>query len=900
MEKFIQKVFAVLAVLSLACSAPALTTNDFAKSVTFVTSGYAGSASLAGFPVLVKLSTALDGFSYSDFKAQSTGADLRFADADGNELPFEIDTWNPSGTSLVWVRLPTLSSTTRFTAYYGNANPGVAPASSGVWTAYSGVWHLNDADAPLVSADASGNGHEGTNATTTARIADGAVGACRQISDGGRFDTGSGILVTNPPPASGVYTISGWLRHKNQQPGNNESVFSQKNGAAGVAVGSFGVTYGPTGNWQIRAYGSTASAYGASLPGTWSDRAWAYVTASYGAKAGSCYTNGAYAINIYQQNTTNLASTCPLAFGTLSSGSGVNLKGELDEIRTSSSERSADWIKAEYDTVASDTFIEKYEGEKPVYPILGDPTANLLSDKPVLSVPLTKIGNAATTVTCHLGMSAETATDLASWTDITTNGGVYSVAAPGLVGGTTYYYWFTASCLFEGTPLLTSTVTNTFVAPCTLVWTGNAGTDDWTTPGNWDLGFAPSAGADVIIPSHSTINIAAGLAAVARSVTTDGPGSSLALGAGTTLAVGNNFMLGTNETGTASSFTLSGGAVTIGGTFIPCHKSLATTVTVEKVSINAASMAAADGSRLSALVIATGSVVNVSGTAEIGTSASAATNAVIVAAGGVFVADTIYISSGTDTVENRLIVDGGIVTNRVMAIANATGATAWCDVLNGGQFIDTASSVGVDLTVLGKGSSAGLTFGSGASYFATATAGLVLKSAITGFAAPFITVSNATVKALQLTMNAGSVFDVIGDSQITLGYGASYGRFTLGSDTTLGFTTGDAAWTNAPMVCRSFAESSGSKSNVVLNVDCSSLYVKGAKTFSIPLIALSATNTIPAYLTNNITATFPSRSWTWVPRLEDQLLSIEVTSPPTGFVIRICDNVPSVPSQWVF
>ena len=60
-----------------------------------------GDAALANFPVLVHLSSGIPGFSYSDFR-EADGHDLAFGSDDGTELPYEIDTWNPQGVSLVW------------------------------------------------------------------------------------------------------------------------------------------------------------------------------------------------------------------------------------------------------------------------------------------------------------------------------------------------------------------------------------------------------------------------------------------------------------------------------------------------------------------------------------------------------------------------------------------------------------------------------------------------------------------------------------------------------------------------------------------------------------------------------------------------------------------------------
>ena len=77
----------------------------YAHSLTVKFPGYTGSATLTNFPVLVRLPA---GFDYAS--CQAGGADLRFAAADGELLDSEIDTWNPSGESLVCVRVPQLMS----------------------------------------------------------------------------------------------------------------------------------------------------------------------------------------------------------------------------------------------------------------------------------------------------------------------------------------------------------------------------------------------------------------------------------------------------------------------------------------------------------------------------------------------------------------------------------------------------------------------------------------------------------------------------------------------------------------------------------------------------------------------------------------------------------------------
>ena len=108
--------------LALPSHAMALDASPFDFRVPIAVSGYAGAAPLTNFPVLVALSAdAPAGFRYSDCAAD--GSDLRFADADGNLLPHEVDTWNAAGESLVWVGLPVLTRRTASTARSSPASP---------------------------------------------------------------------------------------------------------------------------------------------------------------------------------------------------------------------------------------------------------------------------------------------------------------------------------------------------------------------------------------------------------------------------------------------------------------------------------------------------------------------------------------------------------------------------------------------------------------------------------------------------------------------------------------------------------------------------------------------------------------------------------------------------------
>ncbi|MBQ6137523.1 MAG: DUF2341 domain-containing protein, partial [Kiritimatiellae bacterium] len=160
-----------------------LAMNDYAKAIDVTFSGAPSDATLTNFPVLVKLSTAISGFSYADF-ARQNGGDLRFADASGNLIPHEIDTWNPSGVSTVWVKVPQLTKDTAITAHYGYTGSG-DPAEvdpKDVWDSnYVGVWHLGESALPM--AESTGVSTPFASKTGTASYgAAGAVGGSVDVT----------------------------------------------------------------------------------------------------------------------------------------------------------------------------------------------------------------------------------------------------------------------------------------------------------------------------------------------------------------------------------------------------------------------------------------------------------------------------------------------------------------------------------------------------------------------------------------------------------------------------------------------------------------------------------------------------------------------------------------------
>lgn len=175
--------------VAFVCAATCVVADDYTFSqVQNFKITYTG-AKVSDFPLLLKLDeTKVPGL-YTT--VQNVGADLKFSSLDGGtEYPYEVDTWNPSGTSLVWVKVPSFEKDAQFRMHYGCAAKTANPDSVQVWSAYAGVWHLNEA------LDSSGKDLDTDGTTHTTKF----LGGSQQVSD-------APVGVGRGQPSAGVASV---------------------------------------------------------------------------------------------------------------------------------------------------------------------------------------------------------------------------------------------------------------------------------------------------------------------------------------------------------------------------------------------------------------------------------------------------------------------------------------------------------------------------------------------------------------------------------------------------------------------------------------------------------------------------------------------------------------------
>ena len=389
--------FALLALCSFALSALALprpNAASFAWGAQFSVSGYSGSDSFSGVPVLVRIAeNSPSGFSYSQLQSPTDGADLCFIDMLGNGLPFEIDTWNTSGESLVWVLLPTLESTTQFVMCWGGATSGKTVCPDNPFAGYKGVWHMN-ATSP---ADASGSGNGGTAAGSPAVSSSGAIGSALSLPTTSDYVT-CGTHQSNAE-LKDAFTVEAWV---NPASYSGNRCFFGKDKFISIRTES-------QNKIQVTTPGKKDHPFDKlSLPaaGTW----WHLVVTFQKTTSNGCkvYTNGVFAAQQYANDIDDKSNPTEMWFG--KNQWGQNYTGLLDEMRLSAGIKSADWIAATYATQTAPAFLTAGAAT----PYEATPTPQV-----VVGVSDVQYTNATLTVSIGSLGQDDTMTADASWVDAT-------------------------------------------------------------------------------------------------------------------------------------------------------------------------------------------------------------------------------------------------------------------------------------------------------------------------------------------------------------------------------------------------------------------------------------------------------------------------------------------------
>ena len=382
-------------------AADSLTMADFNHSIKLQVAGYTGTETLANFPVLVRVSESrIPSFDYDDTSAWNDahtttyGHDVAFFAEDGTRLASDKDTWVHNGESLFWVKVPQLTQGFKFYMCY-NVASGVMVDNPNPWGDYVGVWHLSETgpseQRPTVTiSDSTANGLDGTTTNGNGVNANnGAIGRARRIATnnwhaaGIIVDVKSDATKKNVADSLGsVFHASYWMRTQGKV--TYSYMLGRRKGDYGS---SWGVQFhegappskvrifsgGVTGSSDNECVKTTENVGSMLSDGTWKKVDVIWKTGGDNGKY-DFYVDGVfveskdllYPVNIENANIGIGCSTQD-QYANADSGDakkkGRRLNGDMDEVRLRPGIVSADWIKADYDTVKTEHFVTPAQPE---------------------------------------------------------------------------------------------------------------------------------------------------------------------------------------------------------------------------------------------------------------------------------------------------------------------------------------------------------------------------------------------------------------------------------------------------------------------------------------------------------------------------------------------------------
>ena len=365
--------------------------DGFAKGVVFTVDEYAKTedrATLTNFPVLVRISTGISGFNYTD-SLVSEGGDIRFADANGDPLPFEKDTWRgENDVSLFWVTLPRMTNGTEFAMFYGashneaNAFANPFDTSNNPWNEYTGVWHMGDSGdgSGKTIADSTTNALAGTTGASTSKaLTDGAIGGARKITTTTNAKNKEQISVSLSDAAKKAevdalvpqFSVSLWYRRTSSTETDLQWDYligrrpKDSTADSGWAIQMDDPSNSGTKNQSLRIWSKEgAENCGCDRPLGFKNlytvsQTWIKLDVIYDNATYSLYTNGVLLQSSELKGSASNGKTTFLGIGGgAPSGNDIRpFTGDMDEVRLRRGTVSVDWVAADYATQTSASFL---------------------------------------------------------------------------------------------------------------------------------------------------------------------------------------------------------------------------------------------------------------------------------------------------------------------------------------------------------------------------------------------------------------------------------------------------------------------------------------------------------------------------------------------------------------
>src|ERR1039458_6069940 len=330
------------------------------------------------FPLLISLPAN----TYADLKTTANGGsvtnangyDILFTSDAGGTMPLAYERESYSGTTgamIDWVKVATVSHIQDTTIYmfYGNSLVTTDQSNpTGTWDSnYIGVWHLPNGTV-LSANDSTANGNNGTITGATATTGE---------IDGGANFNGTNAEITTPytQNAATALSIEAWARTSSSSvsvivqdrgAGSGHSLTLGLDGAGACGSNSCGSISGLASPAGKVMFGDDSNAIFIGVEGTTAlnDNNWHHIVGTWTASSGSSIAASQFTVYVDGVKVGSPGTILAGADSSPVSGLGGTVMGYhqawneyydglLDEVRISTTVRSADWVATEYNNESS-------------------------------------------------------------------------------------------------------------------------------------------------------------------------------------------------------------------------------------------------------------------------------------------------------------------------------------------------------------------------------------------------------------------------------------------------------------------------------------------------------------------------------------------------------------------
>ena len=342
---------------------------DHRQKITIGSAALGMSGNLTDFTIAIHVPSSNTAF-WAGVKAD--GTDVRFTSSDGETLlKFEIESFDNTGDD-AWfhAKVPSLlyASDPDIYLYYGNSGAASAEDINNTWESnFLGVYHLNQDKAAGAFADSTVNAYNGTNYVTTDGLG--------QIDRGRTYDgvDGTGINIDSTIPQNPTLFSLAISGKNTGTLASGDTLFGHRTETTRL-IQIFASPGGTDIVYQLRSSGNslkTITKTGLTLS-NWNRVG---ITFDKANNVFELYVNGVLA----GTDVTNFGAETFTAtanyIGATNSGAverGIAWEGQIDEVKVSGIRLTADWFKADYQSVLGTWLTFGAEEDETVYTLVED------------------------------------------------------------------------------------------------------------------------------------------------------------------------------------------------------------------------------------------------------------------------------------------------------------------------------------------------------------------------------------------------------------------------------------------------------------------------------------------------------------------------------------------------